>query len=85
MSSEQLRHRMDSNAQLAELQYVEAAKRAGVTRADVESVVNDWMYQRPLKYIRYLKRPGLERFLSFVESRGLRTGVFSDYHVAGNR
>jgi phosphoglycolate phosphatase/putative hydrolase of the HAD superfamily len=61
------------------LQYVEAAKRAGKDRLQIESVVVEWIHQRPLKYLRLCRRRGIEAFLTFLESKGMQIGVFSDY------
>jgi HAD superfamily hydrolase (TIGR01549 family) len=66
---------------LATLQYVEAAKRAGEDRSQIESVVIEWIHQRPLKYLRICRRRGLEVFLTFLERQGIQIGVFSDYLV----
>ena len=78
---EELRHLGEPEDALATLQYVEAAKRTGEDRAQIESVVAEWIYQRPLKYLRLCRRRGLEAFLTFLESKGIQVGVFSDYPV----
>jgi phosphoglycolate phosphatase/putative hydrolase of the HAD superfamily len=44
-------------------------------------MVTEWLYQRPLKYLRLCRRRGLEAFLTFLESKGIQAGVFSDYPV----
>jgi HAD superfamily hydrolase (TIGR01549 family) len=66
---------------LATLQYVETARRAGNDQVQIESVVIEWIHQRPLKYLRLCRRRGLEAFLTFLESKGIQVGVFSDYPV----
>ena len=66
---------------LLELQYRKASERAGVEPTDVERVVSEWIYRRPLKYLPYCRRRGIEAFLSDVGRKGLRIGVFSDYPV----
>ena len=66
---------------LNELQYREASERAGVEPPDVERVVSEWIYRRPLKYLPYCRRGGIEAFLLDVGRKGLRIGVFSDYPV----
>jgi HAD superfamily hydrolase (TIGR01549 family) len=78
---EALRHVGESEDALATLQYVEAAKRAGAERAQLERVVEEWIYQRPLHYLRLCRRRGLEAFLTFLESQSIPAGVFSDYPV----
>jgi HAD superfamily hydrolase (TIGR01549 family) len=60
---------------------VEAAKRAGEEPLTMERVVFEWIYQRPLKYLRLCKRRGVEAFLASLESKGIQAGVFSDYPV----
>jgi HAD superfamily hydrolase (TIGR01549 family) len=76
---EELRHLGAPAEDLATLQYTEAAQRLGESRAHIESVVAEWIYQRPLKYLWLCQRRGLEAFLTFLESRGIQVGVFSDY------
>ena len=78
---EELRHLGEPEGSLAMLQYVEAAQRAGEDPAYIEAVVAEWIHQRPLKYLRRCRRPGLEVFLTFLKSRGIQVGVFSDYPV----
>jgi HAD superfamily hydrolase (TIGR01549 family) len=78
---EELRHLGEPEDDLATLQYVEAAKRAREDQAQIESVAAEWIYQRPLKYLRLCRRRGLEAFLMFLESKGIQVGVFSDYPV----
>ena len=78
---EELRHLGEPEDSLATLQYVEAAKQAGEDRAQIESVVVEWIHQRPLKYLRLCRRRGMEAFLTFLESKGIQVGVFSDYPV----
>jgi FMN phosphatase YigB (HAD superfamily) len=60
---------------------VETARRAGNDQVQIESVVIEWIHQRPLKYLRLCRRRGLEAFLTFLESKGIQVGVFSDYPV----
>jgi HAD superfamily hydrolase (TIGR01549 family) len=78
---EELRHLGEPAGSLATLQYVEAAKRAGEDHAYIEAVVVEWIHQRPLKYLWRCRRPGLEAFLTFLKSKGIQVGVFSDYPV----
>jgi FMN phosphatase YigB (HAD superfamily) len=68
---------------LATLQYVETARRAGNDQVQIESVVVEWIHQRPLKYLRLCRRRGLEAFLTFLESKGIQVGVFSDLRALG--
>lgn len=76
---EELRQVGYPRGSLLELQYHKTAERARVAPSDVEYVVHEWIYHRPLKYLHYCKRNGIQAFLSYVGLKGLRIGVFSDY------
>jgi HAD superfamily hydrolase (TIGR01549 family) len=56
-----------------------AAERAGLTAEQVEQIVNEWMFERPLKYLRWCRAAGLFDLLAFLDRRGLELGVLSDY------
>ena len=56
-----------------------AADRSGVRLADVEQIVSEWMFERPLKYLPRCRAAGLLPLLAFLDSRELALGVLSDY------
>src|SRR5262249_25243118 len=56
-----------------------AAERAGLTVAEVELIVNEWMFERPLKYLSWCRAPGLSELLSFLDRGSVCAGVLSDY------
>ncbi|MFN8065271.1 MAG: HAD family hydrolase [Vicinamibacterales bacterium] len=58
-----------------------AASRSGVPRQDVARIVDEWMFERPLKYLARYKASGLADVLRGLEQRGLRLGVLSDYEA----
>ena len=64
---------------LERLQYSVAAERAGVGTGEMESVVREWIFTRPLKYLSQVVRPGTAEVLGRLRDRGLPLGVFSDY------
>ncbi len=70
-----------SEARLAERQYTEAAARAGVSPARVETIVKRWMYGRPIKYLHVCKQAGLDELLGCLERRRVPRGVFWGYPV----
>ena len=78
---EGLRNVGEADVCLAQWQYIAAAQRTGWEPAVLESLVVEWLYQRPLKYLRFCRRRGLEAFCAFLENRGIQIGVFSDYPV----
>ena len=65
------------------LQFERVAEQLGIHAVEVERVVDEWMMQRPLKYMPRVRRPGVPRLLSILAERGLRIGALSDYPVAG--
>jgi len=64
---------------LAELQYRLAGERGGVSPLEVQKIVMEWMYQRPLKYLKLCRRNGVKGFLESAKQRNVQIGVFSDY------
>jgi phosphoglycolate phosphatase/putative hydrolase of the HAD superfamily len=78
---EELRSLGEPDGSLSTLQYTEAARQAGQDVAQIERAVTEWIHQRPLKYLRLCRRRGIEAFLTCMERRGVRAGVFSDYPV----
>ena len=78
---EELRQQGDASTPLDVLQFARAAEQLGIGASEVERVVNEWMLQRPLKYLRRVRRPGLLGLLSVLTERGLQIGALSDYPV----
>ncbi len=79
---EELRHKDLCPGQvLDELQYEETASRVGVSPSEVKTIVTDWIYQRPLKYLPVCRRSKVTEFLAGAAGQGLDIGVFSDYPV----
>ena len=56
-----------------------AAERAGVPAQEIEALVNEWMQERPLKYLPLCRADGLSALLSLLDYEGLTMGVLSDY------
>ena len=76
---EQLRDEPDGGPPIVTRQYAAAAERLHSSTDEVERIVDEWMYRRPLKWLRYCRRRGLVGLLDWLERRGLRKGVLSDY------
>ncbi len=51
----------------------------GVRKELVESVIEEWMFERPLALIGGYPRKGLHRFLGQAMKHGIRLSVFSEY------
>jgi HAD superfamily hydrolase (TIGR01549 family) len=56
-----------------------AAEGVNMTPAELERVVKEWMFERPLKYMRYCRAGGLLPLLNHLRDRGIELGVLSDY------
>ena len=46
---------------------------------EVRRIVEEWIYHRPLKYLKWCRRRGAGTFFADVQRRGIKIGVFSDY------
>jgi len=55
------------------------ARQTGLSVEQVETLVAEWMIERPLKYMARCRADGLVQLLDFLGRRGIRVGVFSDY------
>ena len=71
-----------SQDSLAGAQLDMAAQRAGISRAEVEQLVESWIHTRPLKYLRFCRAEGLTPLLDYLERSNVRMGVLSDYPSA---
>ena len=56
-----------------------AAARSGVPVHEVSTLVNEWMFERPLKHLPSCRAEGLFELLSLLEQTGIPLGVLSDY------
>jgi FMN phosphatase YigB (HAD superfamily) len=76
---EELRDLGAAEAPLARVQFERAAERAGMEVDLVEAAVSEWIFRRPLGYLRRCRRAGIESLLDTLAARGIPAGVFSDY------
>jgi beta-phosphoglucomutase-like phosphatase (HAD superfamily) len=76
---EELRDLGAAEAPLSRLQFERAAERGRMEVGEVEAVVSEWIFRRPLKYLRRCRRAGIESLLDSLASRAIPAGVFSDY------
>ena len=75
---EQLRTN-NGHAALHQRQYQIVADRLQCSCDEVERIVDEWIYRRPLKWLSLCRRAGVVELLDWLESRGVPRGVFSDY------
>jgi HAD superfamily hydrolase (TIGR01549 family) len=67
---------------LAATQLALAAKKARVDTRTAASIVNEWMFRRPLPFLSQSIRPGLLQLMATARTRGVKLGVLSDYPVS---
>jgi len=66
-------------ARLEDLQYVQAARRAGTDEVRLRAVVDEWIFSRPLRHLPRCRRPGVTELFRSLRGRGLPVGIVSDY------
>ena len=76
---EELRHLGNPSEWLDEIQYQQAANGVGFKAEEVKRIIEEWMYHRPLKYLKWCRRMGAVSFFTEAQRRGIQIGVFSDY------
>jgi HAD superfamily hydrolase (TIGR01509 family) len=67
---------------LAQLQYSEVSRQMDCSVDEVKGAVQEWIYDRPLKWVPFCRRRGLRPLLNHLRSQGVQCGVFSDYPAA---
>lgn len=77
-AQEDLRGR-EGEGSIATAQIARAAEDSGLSHADVEAIVTEWMIERPLKYLGRCILPGVSTMLEVLDRAGVRTGLLSDY------
>jgi FMN phosphatase YigB (HAD superfamily) len=66
---------------LDDLQFDQTAERLGADVAEVRDVIGDWIFRRPLPYLRAARRGGMDSLLAALDRQQLRIGALSDYPV----
>jgi HAD superfamily hydrolase (TIGR01549 family) len=56
-----------------------ASTRSGMLASEVGALVEEWMFERPLKYMRMCSAEGLSPLLALLERARVPIGVLSDY------
>ena len=76
-AQEHLRDRPAPNQAATQLECAAAA--AGLSPTETETLVDEWMQRRPLKYLRFWRAPGLDDLLALLARSGVLAGLLSDY------
>lgn len=79
---EDLRELGDTARSLDNEQYERPAEALGEEPSLMRATVTEWMYERPLPYLRSAAWPSLRGTLETLRGAGLRLGCFSDYPPA---
>lgn len=64
---------------LEQRQYIWTSEKIGVAPKKIQEVVHEWLFERPLKYLRQCRYPGLLEFLKALSLRKIAVAFFSDY------
>jgi FMN phosphatase YigB (HAD superfamily) len=80
---EQLRELGAVAEPLIDLQFARTASALSIDESLVRSVIHDWIFARPLPYIRFTGRPGVSAVLTALRQQRLRIGALSDYPTDG--
>jgi HAD superfamily hydrolase (TIGR01549 family) len=76
---EELRELGAPAASLADIQFERAAERIGESPIFIRQSVEEWMFRRPVKYVRCARRRPVASLLSRLRQQGVPLGVLSDY------
>jgi FMN phosphatase YigB (HAD superfamily) len=64
---------------LNDLQFEQTAERLGLDADEIRDVIGDWIFRRPLPYLRTARRRGLDELLGVLSRHQLQIGALSDY------
>ena len=67
---------------ISRAQYERPASRLGISPAQVEEAVEEWMYERPLPHLRACRYAGVAEVFSRLKETGRTVAAFSDYPAA---
>jgi phosphoglycolate phosphatase/putative hydrolase of the HAD superfamily len=55
------------------------AQALGLDIAEVRHIVNDWIFEKPLKHLARCLYPGVKDLFSLLRQKKIKFGMFSDY------
>ena len=67
---------------ISRAQFERPASRLGVSPAAVEAVVEEWMFERPLRHLRACRYEGVAEVFARLKETGRTVAAFSDYPAA---
>jgi HAD superfamily hydrolase (TIGR01549 family) len=63
-------------------QIATAAASSGIAEDRLRALVDEWMFERPSRFLARYLAEGTRSLLDFLDSRGIPVGLFSDYPAA---
>ncbi len=57
----------------------QTARKVGLSEEAVRDIVQEWIYERPLRYLKFCRYPYLVETFSFLRKKNIKIGIFSDY------
>ncbi len=75
------RNRFLAETGIKERQYVWGARVSGVPVEKVETVVTEWMVEKPLRHLSECRFEGTAELFDYLKKNRIRIGIFSDYPV----
>jgi putative hydrolase of the HAD superfamily len=60
-------------------QYEEVAQALGLGVVEVRRIVDDWIFEKPLKHLAQCLYPGVRDLFSILKQKKYKIGIFSDY------
>ncbi len=76
---ELLSERSDEVCCIDKRQYAEVAQALGLSIAEVQRIVGDWIYEKPLKHLARCVYPGVKDLFTVLKQKKYKIGIFSDY------
>lgn len=73
------RNALSAVSDIENRQYFWGARTSGVPEDRVRRIIEDWMLNRPLRYLPSCRYAGIVKLFGRLKEIGIRTGVFSDY------
>jgi HAD superfamily hydrolase (TIGR01549 family) len=67
------------NCSFADLQLQMTADAVKEPAHCVQEIINEWMFKRPMPFLKYFIRSGLVNFIKMMKARDVRLGIYSDY------
>ncbi len=66
---------------IAEIEFRETSQKFNLTEQEVAAIIKEWIDIKALKYLRPARFYNIDKVFDFLNSRGIKIGVFSDYPV----